>query len=156
MSFLYIPAKFYACIIYCTIVTPSRSTTSFSYKDKHYWRSVCNDFVARTAKYIPEYSKRVNTHPILRLVDSIVAFGPTQCYNMERQVGNRNVATVYHHCYRFESFNSRIKAQNYIENRQSPSRDIATKFAILHNLRYIRSGGYFNGQQCSITFSCVY
>ena len=28
MNFLYIPAKFYACIIYCTIVTPSRSTIS--------------------------------------------------------------------------------------------------------------------------------
>ena len=32
MNFLYIPAKFYACIIYCTIVTPSRST-KLTYRD---------------------------------------------------------------------------------------------------------------------------
>ena len=35
---------------------------------------------------MPEYSKRLKTHLILHLVDSIVSFGPTQCYNTERYV----------------------------------------------------------------------
>ena len=120
---------------------------------------MCNDFVATTAEYMPEYSKRLKTHLILHLVDGMVAFGPTQCYNTERQVGNIAIiiaTVIYHHYYRFESFNSHIRAHNIFGKRQSPSRDIATRFVILHNLRYICSGGYFNGQQYDITFSGVH
>uniref|UniRef100_A0A1X7U455 Uncharacterized protein n=1 Tax=Amphimedon queenslandica TaxID=400682 RepID=A0A1X7U455_AMPQE len=62
-------------------------------------------------------------------LDSIVSFGPTQCHNTER----------------FQSFNSHNRAQNIYGNRQSPSWDIATKFTVIYNLRYICSGEYFNG-----------
>jgi hypothetical protein len=81
---------------------------------------------------MPEYSRRLKTHLILHIVDSILDFGPTQGYNTER----------------FESFNSLVRTQNIFGNRQSPSRDIAFRFAVLQNLRYICSGGYFSGKQC--------
>jgi hypothetical protein len=52
---------------------------SFSPNEEEQWRTVCNDFVKATSEYMPAYSKRLKTHLILHLVDSIIDFGPTQC-----------------------------------------------------------------------------
>ena len=46
---------------------------------------------------------------------------------------------------RFESFNSLIRNQNIFGNKQSPSRDIAHKFAIIQHLRWICSGADCRG-----------
>ena len=35
---------------------------------------------------MPEYAKRLKIHLILHLVDNIIDFGPTMCFNTERLV----------------------------------------------------------------------
>ena len=125
------------CLCYCV---------PFSVKDITHWKTVCNEFVKRTAKYMPEFSKRLKTHLVLYLVDSIINFGPTQCYNTERHANES--LHFYHQKFRYESFNSLIRTQNVFGNKQSPSKDIAHNFAIIQHLRYICSGGPFsNGQR---------
>jgi hypothetical protein len=112
----------------------------FSVKDVTQWKSVCSEFVATTAEYMPSYSKRLKTHLILHLVDNIVEFGPTQSFNTER----------------YESYNSLVRNRNIYGNRHNPSKDIATSFSILHQLRFICSGGYTNGQKCGDGLSNLY
>lgn len=45
--------------------------------------------------------------------------------------------------FRYEAFNSNLRAQNVFGNRHSPSKDIAHKFAVLENLRFVCNGGYY-------------
>ncbi|XP_019859712.1 PREDICTED: uncharacterized protein LOC109587945 [Amphimedon queenslandica] len=89
---------------------------------------------------MPSYAKRLKTHLVLHLVDNILDFGPTQCYNTER----------------YESYNSLVRAQNIFGNRQSPSRDIATNFAVQQHLTFICSRGYFEGKQCGEQLYSIY
>ena len=50
------------------------------------YRHICQEFMASTAQYTPVYSKRLKTHLVLHLVDNMIDFGPTDCYNTERFV----------------------------------------------------------------------
>ena len=50
------------------------------------YRHICQEFMASTAQYMPVYSKRLKTHLVLHLVDNMIDFGPTDCYNTERFV----------------------------------------------------------------------
>uniref|UniRef100_A0A1X7UZ35 Uncharacterized protein n=1 Tax=Amphimedon queenslandica TaxID=400682 RepID=A0A1X7UZ35_AMPQE len=113
---------------------------SFSASDTAYWKNVCSEFVRVSVDYMPSYAKRLKTHLVLHLVDNILDFGPTQCYNTER----------------YESYNSLVRAQNIFGNRQSPSRDIATNFAVQQHLTFICSRGYFEGKQCGEQLYSIY
>lgn len=44
-------------------------------------------------------------------------------------------------CYRCETFNSYIRAKNIFGNKSAPSCDIAHRFAVLEEMRYICDGG---------------
>ena len=46
---------------------------------------------------------------------------------------------------RFETFNSFIRAQNIYGNKHAPSRDIAHKFAVIEQIRYICEEGHISG-----------
>ena len=50
------------------------------------YRHICQEFLASTAQYMPVYSKRLKTHLVLHLVDNMIDFGHTDCYNTERFV----------------------------------------------------------------------
>jgi hypothetical protein len=105
---------------------------------------------------MPSYSKRLKTHLILHLVDNIVEFGPTQSFNTERldTIKLRSSYVISFH--RYKSYNSLVRNRNIYGNRHNPSKDIATSFSILHQLRFICSGGYTNGQKCGDGLSNLY
>lgn len=46
--------------------------------------------------------------------------------------------------YRYETFNSVMRAQNIFGNKHAPSRDIANNLAVLEYIRFICSGGIYN------------
>ena len=45
--------------------------------------------------------------------------------------------------YRYESFNSNLRAQNIYGNKQAPSKDICQSFATMQYLHHVMSGGYY-------------
>ena len=47
--------------------------------------------------------------------------------------------------HRCETFNSLIRARNIYANRLAPSKDIALGFAVIEHLRFLCSGGSFDG-----------
>ena len=66
-------------IAYCLPVLPDKALE---------YHQTCKEFVDCVAVYAPEYSRRLKTHLILHLVDDMMEFGPTQCYNTERYTYN--------------------------------------------------------------------
>ena len=118
-------------------------------------RSVINEisrlartFVELITHYSPEYSKRLKIHILLHLADDLRQFGPQKVFNTERYsaVNYRilvHVLIYNTYNFRFESFNSLLRNQNVFSNRESPSKDIGTNFAVLEHLRFLCSGGKF-------------
>ena len=82
----FFPKLIYKCLTLIITIQVFRLCycVPFSVKDITHWKTVCNEFLETTAKYMPEFSKSLKTHLVLHLVDSIINFGPTQCYNTER------------------------------------------------------------------------
>ena len=60
------------------------SCVNFRLDHADQYRELCCQFVSSTAEYMPFYSKRLKTHLVLHLVESIIEFGPIQYYNIER------------------------------------------------------------------------
>lgn len=59
------------------------------YTKEHDYKEVCQMFVDTCKEFMPEYCKRLKTHLLLHLVDNIMDFGPTPCFNTERLIGFR-------------------------------------------------------------------
>ena len=51
------------------------------------------------------------------------------------------LSTLVPHYHRCENFNALMREQNTYANHQAPSRDVATRFAVLDHIRYLCEGG---------------
>ncbi len=89
---------------------------------------------------------------LLHLIDSMRDFGPASGFNTERFVTLSNTAKEHYnyacglYSCRCESYLSLLRHQNIHSNRQAPSRDIAEAFVKLEHLRFVCSGGLFDGR----------
>eukprot|EP00731_Ephydatia_muelleri_P009853 Em0005g439a len=92
------------------------------------YRDVCHRFARAIDCYSVTWRKKLKIHLILHLPDSMLRFGPASSFNTER-------------C---ESYNSVIRSRNVYSNRQAPSKDIATAFAIQESIRFTFSGSCYN------------
>ena len=84
------------------------------------------EFLARTAKWTPQWFNKPKFHILLHLTEHIRRFGPAALFATEA----------------FESFNAVIRAKSIHSNRHSPSRDIARAFSHGNHIRHILSGAH--------------
>ena len=117
---------------------------------------VCREFVEAVSQYQPDMLKKQKVHLLLHLVECMEQFGPTSAFNSERygfetMIGKIKctIITITKPNYRrFETFNSFIRAQNIIYgNKHAPSRDIAHKFAVIEQIRYICEDRYLSSDK---------
>ena len=126
---------------------------SWNGKLQKYMSNVC--WLCCSFYYMPQFAKRLKVHLILHLVDCIQDFGPASGFNTERYIVHNKYSyklwtTTLNYTiqaiiifFRFEAFNSLIRAQNIFGNRHALSKDISYNFAVLEHLRYLCSGGVY-------------
>ena len=134
-------------IAYCDYYDPSL----------FFWVEWRREFVEAVSQHQPDMLKKQKVHLLLHLVECMEQFGPTSAFNSERygleiiMIGEIKSAQSsllpnknYHW---FETFNSFIRAQNIYGNKHAPSRDIAHKFAVIEQIRYICEDGYLSSDK---------
>ncbi len=113
---------------------------------------ICVEFVQAVQITFPEMLQKPKIHLLLHLIDSMRDFGPASGFNTERFVTLSNTAKEHYdyacglYFCRCESYLSQLRHQNIYSNRQAPSRDIAEAFVKLEHLRFVCSGGLFDGR----------
>ncbi|XP_064391380.1 uncharacterized protein LOC135339165 isoform X2 [Halichondria panicea] len=88
-------------------------------------KEVTKELVETVRHAKPELLLKPKFHLFLHLHESMQSFGPTMAYNTER-------------C---ESFNGLMREHNLHTNRQSSSRDIAKRFAVMEQLYFLLNKG---------------
>lgn len=92
-----------------------------------------------------------NALKFLHLIDDMVEFGPANCFCTERYTLSFTIIMHYLN-HRFEAYNATIRAQNVYGNKQAPSKDIASKFASIGQLKFLCSGGYIDEKGQTIRY----
>ncbi|KAG9084144.1 hypothetical protein FS749_005446 [Ceratobasidium sp. UAMH 11750] len=75
----------------------------------------------------PQWFNKPKFHVLLHLPKHVQEFGPPSLYATET----------------FESYNFVIRLRSIYSNRQAPSADIGRSFSLMHALRHLVSGGFF-------------
>ncbi|KAG8712744.1 hypothetical protein FRC09_019504, partial [Ceratobasidium sp. 395] len=75
----------------------------------------------------PQWFNKPKFHVLLHLPNHVRRFGPPTIFATET----------------FESYNFVIRLRSIHSNRQAPSADIGASFSLLHAMRHLVSGGYF-------------
>lgn len=122
---------------------------TFHPNDHHKVEGACHDFLRALQGYKPEFLQKPKIHLLLHLADNMLEFGPTASFNTERWWDYLTTcpycmhegSIMIHNPCRCDSFNGILRSYNEHGNRRASSRDIATRFAVVEQLRFICSGG---------------